>query len=558
MSILTPFFNLYKKIKAEPFSIEQFNHNMDVIDTEMHRPPLTVNGIEPDPETRDLELQVVPLADNLTSDEAQINTGTYIIRSSGGEASISNGSAWLSNIKGNMVKTGYVAESLNMTVIPIDPDSQTAITADINRDDFVDTVSESGTYTFTYSTVWSSDPAEYGITVNGTPAAGDQISVVYVKENRGTITTASPTTFVSTGWNLYNHSAGYARLVKYSEEYGFMIDGTYTALSFSETLSGNRVSITPVDGYFTIPSDGYLFVDGGNNTDTAIWMTWSDWVDEPNGGTFAEYTQTQIDLTGIMVNFPYGLMRIDNIYDEIDLNTLRAYSRIERLSYTEENLSAVIASGVPYDTDAGYIYAARVAPVTYVVNIDGEYTVSDHGEEMFLGTSVALTVSCLYGNDLKNKLRRDVLTISEQSLTSAQKAQVQQNLGIVATTAKNIETGGFVADARVIKEIFDALSIKYTTASKPAGSNIWTNGTISLRKSGRMVQLKIDGATLAQITQRSTFATVPSAYKPTTEIYFANSANNRNFILSYEGELKGEVQSAGQVWASVVYMAQTL
>lgn len=439
MSILTPFFNLFKKVENEPWGIEQFNDNMDIIDEEMHKPPLTVNGIEPDEETRDLTLNVVPLADNLTSDEAQINVGTFLIRTSGGEASISNGSAWLSNIKGNMIKTGYVPESLGMTVTPTDPTSQTAISAVIDRDDFVEAVSESGTYTFTYTTGWSADPAEYGITVTGTPASGDQIVVVYVKENRGTITVANPTSFVSTGWNLYNHSAGYARLVKYSDDYGFMIDGTYTALAFAETLSGQQIAITPVDGYFTIPSDGYVFVTGGNNTDTAIWLTWSDWTEEANGGVFEPYSQTQIDLTGIMVNFPYGLMKVDNVYDEIDLNTLRAYSRIERLAYTEENLETVISLGVPYDTDTGYIYAVRVAPVAYVVNIDGEYTVSDHGEEMFLGTSVPLTVSALYGNDLKNKLRRDVLTISEQDLTSAQKAQVQQNIGIDKTDVPKVK-----------------------------------------------------------------------------------------------------------------------
>ena len=49
---------------------------------------------------------------------------------------------------------------------------------------------------------------------------------------------------------------------------------------------------------------------------------------------------------------------------------------------------------------------------------------------MFLGTSIPVTVSALYGNDLKNKLRRDVLTISQQTLTAAQKAQVQANLGV--------------------------------------------------------------------------------------------------------------------------------
>lgn len=434
MSILTPFFNLFKKVENEPWGIQQFNDNMDIIDQEMHKPPLTVNGIEPDEETRDLTLNVVPLADNLTSDEAQINVGTFLIRTSGGEASISNGSAWLSNIKGNMIKTGYVPESLGMTVTPTDPTSQTAISAVIDRDDFVEAVSESGTYAFTYTTEWNVDPAEYGITVTGTPASGDQIVVVYVKENRGTITVANPTSFISTGWNLYNHSAGYARLVKYSDDYGFAIDGTYTSLAFAETLSGQQTAITPVDGYFTIPSDGYVFVTGGNNTDTAIWLTWSDWTEEPNGGTFEPYSQTQIDLTGIMVNFPYGLMKVDNVYDEIDLNTLRAYSRIERLAYTQENLESVIALGVPYDTDTGYIYAVRVAPVAYVVNINGEYTVSDHGEEMFLGTSIPLTMSALYGNDLKNKLRRDVVTISAQELTTVQKEQVRENIGASSQT----------------------------------------------------------------------------------------------------------------------------
>ena len=50
---------------------------------------------------------------------------------------------------------------------------------------------------------------------------------------------------------------------------------------------------------------------------------------------------------------------------------------------------------------------------------------------MFIGTSVPLMASALYGQDLKNKLRRDVLTISQQTLTAAQKEQVKENLGII-------------------------------------------------------------------------------------------------------------------------------
>ncbi len=429
MSILTPFFNLFKLAKTNEYDIQQFNDNMDIIDTELHRPPLTVNNTEPNPTTRDIQITTVPLADNLTSDEAQINTGTYIDRTSGGEASIADGSAWLTSLQGNQVKTGYVAESIQMTVTLADPTAEGPISASLDRDTFVEEVTSSQTITLTYSNAWDSDPATYGITVTGTPVAGDKIQVVYVKENRGTITVATPTSFVSTGWNLYNHAAGYAKVVKYSNEYGFMIEGTYTALKFSETLSGEQTDITPVDGYFTVPSDGYVFVTGGNSTDTAIWMTWSDWTEEANGGVFAAYSQTGIDLSGVMVDFPNGLMKIGNYYDEINLNTQMAYSRVQRLEYTDENLAGVIASGVPYDTDANYIYAVRVSPVSYSISLDGEYTASDHGMEMFIGTSVPVTASSLYGNDLKGKLRRDVLTISQQTLTSGQKAQVKSNLG---------------------------------------------------------------------------------------------------------------------------------
>lgn len=434
MSILTPFFNLIKPAKTDPTAIAQINANMDTIDTEMHKPPLTVNEIEPDPTTRNIPITTVPLADNLTSDEAQINTGTFIIRTSGGEASIKDGAAMMSEIQGNMVKTGYVAESITPTFVPSSsPGNDPISDISVDRDTFVTQFvaqSDTSPVVFTYSSDWDVSPSSYGITFSGTPVSGDKISVAYVAENRGTITTASPSSFISTGWNLYNHASGYARVIDYSEQYGFMISGTYTSLKFSATLTGTQSTITPVDGYFTVPSDGYLFVTGGNDTDTAIWMTWSDWTEEANGGVFAAYSQTSIDLSGVMVNFPDGLMRVGNYYDEINLNTGKAYCRIEKLEYTTQNLEGVIASGVPYETDTGYIYAVRETPATYNITLDGSYTVSDHGMEMFAGTSVALTGSFLYGNDLKGKLRRDVLTISEQELDATQQAQVQSNIGV--------------------------------------------------------------------------------------------------------------------------------
>ena len=416
----TPNFNLEKITENDEYGYDKFNNNMEAIDEEMVKPPLTVNQVEPDA-NRDIQITTVPLADNLTSDEAQINIGTFVIRTSGGDASISDGGAWLSEIRGDQVKTGYVPESISISVVG-------DIVAVVDRNTFVSEVTASDTIVLTYTTEWSENPATYGITVTGTPEDGDSITIVYVKENRGTITVVNPTTFISTGWNLYNHTAGYARVINYSSEYGFMIDGTYTTLEFAETLAGQRTTITPVDGFFTVPSDGYVFVTGGNDTDTAIWMTWSDWTDEANGGVFEPYSQTMIDLSGLMVSFPDGLMRIGNVYDEINLNTQRAYSRIQKLEYTAENLEDVIDSGVPYDTDTNYIYAVRETPVTLIISLSGEYTVSDHGIEMFNGTTVPLTVYALYGQDLKGKLRRDVLMLSQQTLTEAQKAQVRENI----------------------------------------------------------------------------------------------------------------------------------
>ena len=425
-------FNLAKLAKTDGYDISQFNGNMDIIDTEMAKPPLTVNDIQPDA-GRNIEITTVPLADNLTSDEVQINTGTYTIRTSGGEASIANGNAWLTEIVGHMVKTGAVAES----IIPSITVGEDHLSIDFDRDTFVAYVSNSGTITLNYTNAWSANPTLYGVTVTGTPVNGDQITIVYVKESRGTITVANPSSFVSTGWNLYNHTTGYARVYDYSDEYGFMIEGTYTSLAFAETLSGTQTQISPVNGYFTVPGNGYVFVTGGNATSTAIWMAWGDWTEEPNGGVFEAYSQTTIDLSEVMALFPYGLMRVGNVYDEINLNIGQAISRIERLAYNDTNLENVIASGVSYDVDTGYIYAEKSMPTSYTIELDGEYTASDHGTELFIGTSVPVTASSLYGNDLKGKLRRDVVTISQQNLTDPQKAQVIANIGALSQTEFN-------------------------------------------------------------------------------------------------------------------------
>ena len=131
MGALTTFFNLFKPAKTDGYNVvEDFNNNFDIIDEEMHKPPLTINGIAPNPVTRDLGLTEVPLAANLSSDIAQVVDGAFMQRMSGGGAAVEDGSAFLSFIRGNIQHTGQVAESIEMTVNGND------ITATIDRDTF--------------------------------------------------------------------------------------------------------------------------------------------------------------------------------------------------------------------------------------------------------------------------------------------------------------------------------------------------------------------------------------------------------------------------------------
>lgn len=459
MSILTPFFNLIKPQKGDRYRVSDFNANFDTIDAEMHKPPLTVNGISPNPTTRDLLVSEVPLADNLTSDDTAAAFGAFVDRMSGGDASIADGNALLVYVQGNSVKSGVVPEVLTATP------SNEALNVTISRETFLSQVSEATTLVFTYSGGWDTNPATYGLTVTGTPTNGDTITVVYVPGNLGQIVNAAPLSFNATGWNLYNNAVGYARVLKYSTEYGYCISGAYTSLKFAATLSGEQTAITPVDGFFNVPSDGYVFVTGGNANTTEIFATWGDWVEShPN---YERYNVDTIDLSEIMVNFPFGLASVGAVRDEINFSTHTATSRIERVANTAENLATVIASGVAYDLDANYIYYVKTTPDTYAIEGDGEYIVSEHGQEFFSGTSVPCETEILYGQDLKNTLIRDTLRISAQPLENQQQAQVRTNIGAASAADVAALQTAFATSTNLSALI--AWGSAYVTGDNPVG-----------------------------------------------------------------------------------------
>ena len=548
----------------------------------------TVNEVLPDA-SGNIDLERVPYADNLYTEDAEQVDESFLIRTTAGSGSLSDGSAWAQKLMGNREHAGYVAESITKTVSPmprtapaaitasiseatflakvdntegtyvfshdgiswalesesvtisqygitvtndpidgdeitvvvaesggsysatmtVDAATRTApdpITASVDRDTWVGYVNTSGTYTFTYSTVWKLSNAEvdmtdYGITVTNTPIAGDEISIVYVKEVRGTITVAAPTKLVATGWNLYDHTHGYARCVKYSNTYGYAISGTYTSLGFAETPTGTQTVITPdSDGLFNVTGTGYIIVTGGNSTDTAIWTTWSDWT-EGYDGSFAAYAESTVDITTIMnANFPYGLLRVGDTRDEIDFIHKQAISRISRTAYTEEARAAAAASGRAYEFDEDYIYQVRASEIVNSITIDEEYTVSEHGLEWFESSPIAVYSEILYGQNLRDKLKRDVVTISEQTLTNGQKGQVRTNIGAASqadlTSAneaiakhETVYIGGFSTIASLSAELDSRLAVmdadqllnirlNFTADVAPFGNTVVYIGTL--------------------------------------------------------------------------------
>jgi hypothetical protein len=409
----------------------------------------TVNGQLPD-QDGNVDVDHALTADNLTSNSSQQSVSSFVRRTSGGSASIETGNAWMSQIRGNRTHVGYVPESLNMTVNAAPrEEGETPITATIDRDTFVAYVSVSGTTTLTYTTSWSADPTLYGVTVDGAPVSGDQIVIVYVKEDRGTIIQSDPQSFISTGWNLYNHEVGYAIGLKYAETAQFRIAGNYTAVKFSSTIDGPKTTITPSSGLFTISANGYIWVEGGDDTTTEVFMTWSDWVlleDAPS--EYEGYTADVIDLSVLMAaHFPYGLLRTGDVRDEIDFNTGIATSKVQRLSYSEENLAAAEASGLEYEYDTNYIYLERATPAEYDLDdydLDGMYDVNDHGLEIFEGTQIAVYSVIVYGNNLKNKLERDVLTKSADLVDN-----LTTNDGTKALSAKQ----GYLLNSKIANKI---------------------------------------------------------------------------------------------------------
>lgn len=472
----------------------------------------SVNGVAADT-NGDVPLNEVPFAQNLTSDQAQAVVGAFILRTTGGSRSVGSGNAQVQEIRGAMNHVGIVQESIVTSVNA----ASSGITADVtDRDAWVTEVEESGSYTFdSDGSNWtmdgdSVDLADYGITVDGDPDNGDSITVVYVKENRGLITPATPTAFRATGWNLFNPSVGYARVAGYDGNYH--IGGAYTGIQYSATLNGEKSALTVTNGSFTVPGDGFVWVTGGNATNTYITTEWTDWTAGPNVD-WAAYSEATISLSAIMTaNFPNGLLAVGAIYDSISIDLGRAISRIERLDYDVDTLADIIEEGRAYEADESYIYVVRTTPTSTNISISGAFMANDHGIEIFDGTEVAPEAVILYGQNLKAKLINEVLIKGPQELNDAQKAQVRQNIG----AAEGLAVEDYSTDI--------TWGNSYVTGDTPNGV---------LKAYGKMRSIRLNIAPKSTNSTWTTICTLPEKHRPVhyyNEPCWASDASHQKMV----------------------------
>ena len=521
---------------------------IDSLDTAVAAAVKSVNGTTPGSDGN-VVINEVPFAGNLTSDQSQATAGEFTLRTTGGSRSVGSGSAQLQEIRGTMLHTGVVQESLTW-----DTQETSGITVSIDRDTFVEYVTESGEITLTYNSGWkngstSVNLTDYGITVTGSPNANDKIVITYVAGDRGTITPATPTAFRATGWNLFNSSTGYARVADYGGAYH--IGGSYTEIKFSTTLSGTKSALTVESGgHFTPPGDGYVWVTGGDATSTYITPEWTDWVNGPDVA-FAAYSENTINLSTVMsAHFENGLLAVGTVYDSINIDQGKYYSRIARIAYDEDDLQDLIDAGIAYDADENYIYYVKTTADSGNITLNGNFSASDHGIEVVDGTEVAPYVVILYGQNLKAKLTNDVVMISQQTLTAAQKQQVLDNigaasaaaLGIVGSTLSKLESSA-VSVANATNTHLTSITLNKGVYIVQAVASYAANGTglrqiyLSLTRAGSLLNrfcTSTNGSVASGAITRIALTSILEIGQDNTSIYLVGNQTSGS-TLSVDG-----------------------
>lgn len=417
-------------------------------------------------------------------------SGTYYFRyacptSSTATQSWSTSGVWTSDGVGEVILSTY---GLSVSGV-IDPSISTSVSgsgitaATVVPSTFGGEVSSDGMYEFTYSTTansWqylSEDVSleTYGIAITGTPNDADVVTinfvagtpdsvmtVVYTAAERGTIYVPQPTGFSATGFNQFDvdtmviDNATFAggtiasgvNTVAYCRAKGG-VDNGYVAYSEGEYIVGigwcaalpevgsavvtTGASVAASLASIPFNDDGYVVVEVTDASDLCVHPKWSGAADTD----YAEYVAPSVITFPLVdveeVDLPlktYGMPRVGAVPDTLDLDAGIYVQRIGRLTNTPANMSTVVGYGTDYDYDDDYIYYVLPQSVTYEVDISPDYIVNDWGTEEFLGTEIPCTAQMLYSQNLRDKLRTDVLTISTQTpaLTANELGSVYSNL----------------------------------------------------------------------------------------------------------------------------------
>lgn len=427
-------------------------------------------------------------------------SGTYYFRyvcptSSIPTQSWSASGTWTSDGVGEVILASY---GLSATGI-VDPSISVNVSgsgissASVVPSDFSNTVGISGVYEFIYVESESSwqylgediSLSTYGITINNTPNDNDTIrinfvdgtpnsvvTIIYTAAEQGTINVATPTGFSATGFNQFDKETMVIANATFSN--GTIISGTnyiaycrakggvdngYVAYSEGEYILGigwcediptigsvvvtTDAAVSAALASIPFDEDGYVVVEVTSTDDLCVHPKWSGAADT----TYEEYVEPSIinfpmeDIEGVDLPLKtYGMPRVGAVVDTLDLDAGIYVQRIGRLANTSANMGVVQGYGTAYDYDDNYIYYVLPTTVTYEINVSPDYTVNDWGTEEFLGTDIAVSTQTLYSQNLRDKLRTDVLTISQQqpALSQAQIEQVMKNLGwVVANTWTN-------------------------------------------------------------------------------------------------------------------------
>lgn len=301
--------------------------------------------------------------------------------------------------------------------------------------------------------------SSYGISItNGAAAINDNIQVIYQAEEVGVIQIANPTHLLSIGMNQFNKRGsqilsnsgidgngavgtvndhyviwfkclGGQTYTIYDKNEGSIVQAAYSAepiASYSTGLTiltpvttsseGNAVTTTTTKTYYQTVNDGYMAIETTDIKDLCCHLTWSGTEDE----TYANYWEFKLvipyeDKNGNKIS-SYGLPQLDNnVFDEIDLENNKYYVRVGRIENTTTNLSNISAQTSNYIYDNNWIYYELSNERVYDLREREDiYPCADFGTEEFLGSTLELSPTIIYQNNLKDKLRRDVEVLANK------------------------------------------------------------------------------------------------------------------------------------------------